>query len=223
MSPLARPLVAPRGPAGASPSRQPTSVRTAAAPVFVLPVALNAPAEAALPLAVALAERLGADLHLVHVLEAGDAASTGAEARAHRARMGLDAMRMHYRLALPGRRPVNMASAVLTPASGAASLATYAATVGAALVVTSAADLRWNDGETHAADETDRAVPCPVLVVPTGRTLAALDRLVVVGARPETSVGTVTPAAVAAALALPLAAAAATPTPTDLSWIAPTR
>lgn len=190
--------------------------------VIVMPMALAAAVEATLPLGVSLAERLGADVHLVHVLAGGAGASspTAMMRREHEARLRLDAMRMLYRYALPGRAPVSISPIVLEPAPIAAALGAYVATVRAALVLAPAYGHHPADDGGLAPHVTAlvKALPCPVLVVPPGRAVGDLDRLLVSGVLPEGHRG-VTASEIADALGLSTVEAEALPRASDLTWI----
>lgn len=238
---LSRPLMSPAGrvPAagmdGHVDGRADRAVRNAdtvaearALPVLVMPMALAAAVEATLPLGFALGERLGAHVHLVHVLGADEAprSPTSEARREQQARLRLDAMRMLYRYALPGRAPVPVTPVVLPPTPLGDALAAYVRTVDAALVLAPAYGHRpAPDGRLtpHVAALVG-ALPCPVLIVPPGRSLGSLDRLIVsepgaagAGAL-RRGLGAVD---VADALGLPTVPATSPPTATDLTWVSP--
>lgn len=209
----ARPARAPAGAPGAD---------AAGARVIVMPMALAASVEATLPLGVSLAERLGADVHLVHVLAGGTGAvsPTAMMRREHEARLRLDAMRMLYRYALPGRAPVAISPVVLEPAPIDDALGAYVATVRAALVLAPAYGHHpAPDGglAPHVAALV-AALPCPVLIVPPGQAVGDLDRLLVSGVLPDGHRG-VTASEIAEALGLSTVETEALPRASDLTWI----
>ena len=139
----------------------PAPIRT-----VVLPTDFSPAAERALPVALALAERCGAEVHLTHTLHAipGDVATW----REQQARARLDATRMLYRYALPGRGEAALRPVVLTPMPVGEAVVAYARYGRADLVVMAAHG--WKAPcEATVSDRTAhvlRSAPCPVLLVP---------------------------------------------------------
>lgn len=149
--------------------------------VVVVPTDFSGMAGRALPLALALAEHAGAEVHLVHAAEPG-----GTEAHEQEVRARLSATCMMYRYTLPGREPVAMRPVLLSAGPVGEAVGTYARQQGAGLVVMASHGRRaptdgtwWSENAAHVVAEAF----CPVLLVPPGA-----------AARPE-AVCTVPPAA----------------------------
>ena len=87
----------------------------------VVPTDFSGAAGRALPLALALAEHVGADLHLVHA-----PAPDAGEPTPQQARARLEATCMMYRYTLPGREAVPMRPVVLPSGSAGEAVAAYA-------------------------------------------------------------------------------------------------
>lgn len=133
----------------------------------VLPTDFSPQAEGVLPVALAIAERTGADVYLVHVMD--PVAVSVAPWREQQAQARLAATRLHYRHGLLGRARVH--TAVLPSGDAGAAVGAYARQEGAGLIVVPV---------QHAARYTAHAA-CPVLVVPPGNP-GLLRRLVWAGA-----------------------------------------
>ena len=142
----------------------------AAAPLkaIVLPTDFSRETEGLLPVALAIAERTGAIVHLVQVL--AEAARSTVPWREQQAQARLATTRMQYRHSLLGRAPMQIA--VLPSGQADDALAAYVERHGAGLVLV-----------PGSGDRAEGRAPrrYPVLVVPSLPT-ARLRRLVSVGA-----------------------------------------
>lgn len=133
---------------------------------IVLPTDFSPSAERALPVALALGERLQADLHLVHVL--GGETGVAAIRKEQHARARLEATRMLYRYSLPHRGSLTMRLVVLQGTTPEAEVVQYAAQQHAHLIVMGLSGWEVQNGRrpgTTALRVAEQS-PCPVLLVP---------------------------------------------------------
>ena len=123
---------------------------------LVLPTNLSYEDDGLLPFAFVIAERTGAAVHLVHVL----APDTGSAApwREQHAMARLASTRIHYRLSLLGRAPIEVA--VLAPGDARGGLAAYVERQEAGLVLVL--------GSVQQIAGRVAAASYPVLSVPPG-------------------------------------------------------
>lgn len=130
----------------------------------VVPTDFSGAAGQALPLALGLAEHVGAELHLVHA-----PAPDAGEAEQQQVRERLAATCMMYRYTLPGREAVAMRPVVLPPRPAGEAVAAYARQQHAAFVVMAshgrvapAAGRWWSEKAAYVVAHA----AVPVLLVP---------------------------------------------------------
>lgn len=139
---------------------------------IVLPIDFSTSADRALPRTLALAERVGAEVDLLHVLISdGDCEDPALFHRIAQARSRLDAIRLAYRWQVSGRSRVVIHTHVACAATAAEGIQTHVRRHHAGLIVM--ATHGWNghaDGQTGGVTrQILHAPPCPVLTVPAQR------------------------------------------------------
>lgn len=134
---------------------------------IVLPIDFSAPADLALPRTLAIAERFGAEVDLLHVLVA-DSRDADTFFRISYARARLEAIRLSYRAQLSGRVGARIHTHVVcAPTAVEGVLDHVRRQRGDLLVMTTHG---WNGHNSVRAGSVTRAAlaaaPCPVLTVP---------------------------------------------------------
>ncbi len=156
---------------------------------IVLPTDLSACAERALPRALALAERAGADVHLLYVVAPLSSSEAVAPTlnpkefgqwRRERARSRLEGLRLAYRYSLNNRHAVTMHTSIVTHADPSAGILSYARKHNADLIVMGSHgwSAHFGQGLGSVTQQVLTNAPCPVMTVPVHRTTAGLIRRV---------------------------------------------
>lgn len=141
---------------------KPDATRTALN--ILLPTDFSPGSGRALPVALSLSERLGADLHLLYVL------SEGSELTASEVRARLDTLRLDYRYSLPSSRAGRLRAVVIHEKDGASGILNYAKLAHVQLIVMAHRGSAYT--ESPQPGSVTMAVmaeaPMPVLAVPRG-------------------------------------------------------
>lgn len=161
---------------------------------IVLPTDLSACAERALPRALALAERAGAEVHLLYVVPPVEAEGTVAPTldaeefglwREERARARLQGLRLTYRYGLNSRNAVSIQTSIVTHADTSAGILSYVRRQKADLIVmgTHGWSAHFGKGLGSVTQRVLTAAPCPVMTVPVHRPTVGLIRRVLLSVK----------------------------------------